>query len=80
MEHRRVHRRRRLVQKITNVVAGTEDRFVALNHQNTDGGIGLRLVDGLRHGGVHVARDGILFVEAVEGEGHHSGVDVGQDV
>jgi hypothetical protein len=80
MKHGRVHRGGWFVQKITNVVASTENRFMALYHQDTDGGIGLRLIDRLRHGGVHVTRDGILFVEPIEGEGHYPGIDVGQNV
>ena len=80
MKHRRVHCGRWLVQKVANVIAGTENRFMTLDDQHACGGVGLCLVNGLCHGGVHVTRDGILFVQTVEGEGHHTCVEVGQDV
>jgi diaminopimelate epimerase len=53
---------------------------MALNDQHTNSRVGLRLIDGLCHGGVHIACDGVLFVEAIEGDGHHTAIEVGQDV
>ena len=62
MKNRRFNIGRWLVQKIANVIACTENSFVTLNDQNPYGGVGLCLVNGLRHSGIHVTCDGILFV------------------
>jgi hypothetical protein len=72
--------RRRRVEEVANVVAGAEDGFVALNHHHAHG----RIVDGLLqrvgHGPVHRGRDRIFLVHPVQGDGHHTGIGVGQDV
>jgi hypothetical protein len=62
MKHGRLCGGRWLVQKITDVIACTENTFMTLYDQHTACAVGLCIVNGFGHGRIHVARDGILFV------------------
>jgi len=68
------------LQKVPNVIACTEDRFMPLNHNDAHSSISLGLRNGIGHLAIHHRSDGVLFVQSIESEGHHPRIDVGQYV
>jgi hypothetical protein len=79
-EHRRVLAGRRLVQEVADVVAGREHGLVALQHDHAHRGVVARLLDRVGQRAVHGRGDGVLALQPVEGDGHHAGFGVGEDV
>ena len=79
-EHRRVHGAGLGVQKVTNVIAGAENGFMALEHNGTYCRVGFGLRQRVRHAGVHGGGDGVFLVHPVQGDGQNTGAGVGQDV
>ena len=81
LEHRRFFLRRGFaLEKVADVIASTEYRYIALDDGDADRGVALGLLQRVGHSPVHGLGERVFLVRAVDGEGHHAVSGVGQNV
>ena len=59
---------------------GAEHGGIALKHHHAHGSVVTRGVQRISAGGIHGLREGVLFLDPVQGDGGDAGVGVDQDV